>query len=192
MRVMLLRSTAQSSWGDILADRCKYGRTIDTLVTYLHVSAHTFTHACTHVRTAGVRAHTHTHPCVQASISVYFCSQKTHSHLNAGDRTHLPALWAARQLSQNILYTHARIRLPGVPHMQRPGSAKWNFLKAKNTSPEQTSLLNNTTLGFLPPLLRQAVIIYKGRVFGMLFRERSCWLFLASGSLATRWIANRL
>lgn len=106
--------------------------------------------------------------CVQASISVYFCSPKTHSHLNAGDRTHLPALWAVRQLSQNILYTHARIRLPGVPHMQRPGSAKWNFLKAKNTSPEQTSLLNNTTLGFLSPHLRQAVIIYKGRVFGLL------------------------
>lgn len=154
------------------------------------IRSHSHMHA--HMSVQQVCAHTQAHPCVQASISVYFCSPKTHSHLNAGDRTHLPALWAARQLSQNILYTHARIRLPGVPHMQRPGSAKWNFLKAKNTSPEQTSLLNNTTLGFLPPALRQAVIIYKGRVFGMLFRERSCSLFLASGSLATRRMANRL
>lgn len=67
--------------------------------------------------------------------------------------------------------------------MRRLGSAKWNFLKGKNTSPEQTSLLNNTTLMFLSTLLWQAVIIYKGWVFGLLLRERSWLLFWCLNAL---------
>ena len=98
-------------------------------------------HECTHVRTAGVRTRAPSRECVCVCVfkQAYlftFASPKTHSHLNAGDRTHLPALRAARQLSQNILYTHARIRLPGVPHMQLPGSAKWNFFKSPKTLPQ--------------------------------------------------------
>lgn len=99
-------------------------------------------HACTHVWTAGVRTRAHTRAPSTSYVCVFkqaylftFASPKTHSHLNAGDRTYLPALRAARQLSQNILYTHAHIRLPGVPHMQRPGSAKWNFFKSQKHFP---------------------------------------------------------
>lgn len=99
---------------------------------------------CVHICPDGRCAHTCTYAyalilmcvCVFKQACLFtFASPKTHSNLNAGDRTHLPALRAARQLSQNILYTHARIRLPRVPYMQRPGSAKWNFFKSQKHFP---------------------------------------------------------
>lgn len=99
-----------------------------------------------------VCAYTHFHVCVQASISVYFCSPKP-THIRMQETGHIfLLLWAARQLSRNILeytqimqlthirinthsnthaHTHKNAYLPGVPHMPHLRSAKWNFLKAK-------------------------------------------------------------
>jgi len=149
-------------WWDWWADMLKYRRTTDgethtSLVFTCPICAHintVFVCGCVHMHayeTAGVHIHTFSCVCSSKHICLLLLS-KTHSHLNAEDRTHLSALWAARQLSQNILeyahilhprahtHTHTHTCLPGVPHMQCLGSAKWNFLKAKNTSPEQTSL----------------------------------------------------
>lgn len=126
-------------WWSWWADMWKYGYIYTCLVfTYACLNLYSIcvwlcVHACIHVETAGVRIHTLSCVCSSKHICLLLLS-KTHSHLNAGDRTHLPALWAARQLSQNILeYTHihTHARLPGVPHMRCLGSAKWNFLKAK-------------------------------------------------------------
>lgn len=65
--------------------------------THVHAHIHTvFVCGCAYMHAymsrQQVRADTRSHVCVQASISVYFLLSKTHSHLNAGDRTHLPAL----------------------------------------------------------------------------------------------------
>lgn len=103
---------------------------------------------CMHTCQDSRFARAHVLMCVFKQAYLFTFASKTHSHLNAGDRTHLPALWTARQFSQNILEythilhhrTHTHSRLPGVPHMQRLGSAKLNFLKAKSTSLEQSSL----------------------------------------------------
>lgn len=68
-----------------------------TCVLCSHAHIHTaFVCGCAYMHAYMSRrqvcAYTRSHVCVQASASVYFCSPKTHSHLNAGDRTHLPAL----------------------------------------------------------------------------------------------------
>lgn len=63
--------------------------------------------------------------------------------------------------------------------MRRLGSAKWNFLKAKNTSAEQTSLLNNTTPVFSLSSFETGRHYLQGGggCFWLLFRERSWLLF---------------
>ncbi len=101
-------------------------------IQYLCVAVRT----CIHVETAGVRIHAFSCVCSSKHICLLLLS-KTHSHLNAGDRTHLPALWAARQLSQNILeytHTHARTHTPpwGTPYAA-PGECKMELFKSQKT-----------------------------------------------------------
>lgn len=91
---------------------------------------------------------------------------------------HIFLLYELLDSSVRIFYTHMHAYASlGYLICSARGVQNGTFLKAKNTSTEQTSLLNNTTLVFLSPVLRQAVIIYKGRVFGLLFRERSGFFF---------------
>lgn len=209
---MSSHSTTQSSRGDFLADRCKYGRTTDAHVLYPHASVHAFIfiqHSCVLVRTC---VHTCSdgrcvHECTYAHALTLVCSSKhicllllaqKPTHIWMQKTGHIFLLYELLDSSVRIFYTHMHAYASlGYLICSARGVQNGTFLKAKNTSPEQTSLLNNTTLVFLSPVLRQAIIIYKGRVFGLLFRERSfcffvfCFFFGIEKSIATWWMANR-
>lgn len=163
---MSSRVTARSSRGDILADRCKYGRTIDAHVSYPHASVHAFIfiqHSCVCVRTCmhtcldGRCAHPCTYACSFTLVCV--CSSKhicllllaqKPTHIWMQETGHIFLLYELLDSSVRIFYTHMHAYASlGYLICSARGVQNGTFLKAKNTSPEQTSLLNNTMLVFL-------------------------------------------
>lgn len=115
--------------------RTSHIRTRASMLSYSYVCL--CVHACA-TCPDGRCAHAYTPSCVQASISVYFLlAQKTPLTFECRRQDTSSCSTSCETAQVRIFYTHmhARIRLPGVPHTQHPGSAKWNFFKSQKHFP---------------------------------------------------------